>query len=354
MTTRQLHALGQSLWLDNITRQLLDSGTLQRYYTELSVTGLTSNPTIFYQAIHDSPAYDQAILEKSAAPKTLEDLFFDLALDDLRRAAQLFEPTHTATAGMDGWVSLEVSPLFVNHTQATLAQVKHLHQQAHCKNLFLKIPGTQAGLKAIEEAIFLGIAINVTLLFSLAHYLAVYDAYCRGIARRIEVGLDPKVHCVASIFVSRWDKAAAQQLPLELHNKLGIAMCEQIYAASLMNLNSTAWQTLHAAGALPQRLLWASTGTKDPTLEPTYYAEALAAANTINTLPEKTLLALEQKQGTLSPMPTDGVEAKRVLTAIKEAGLDIDALGEQLQVDGAQAFTHSWHELLTLIANKSH
>lgn len=353
MTTKQLHALGQSLWLDNITRQLLDSGTLERYCNELSLTGLTSNPTIFYQAIRDSHAYDQAILKKKKEGKTQEELFFELALEDLRRAAQLFRRAHDASGGIDGWVSLEVSPLLINDAKATIAQVKHLHELADCKNLFIKIPGTQAGVEAIEEAIFAGIAINVTLLFSLEQYISAYEAYCQGIARRIDAGLDPRVHCVASIFVSRWDKATADKLPPELKNKLGIAVSEQIYKSSLAKLNSTTWQTLSDAGALPQRLLWASTGIKDPALAPTYYVDALAAAKTINTMPEKTLLALAQNEADLNPMPEDGVDAERVLTTIKETGLDIQSLGEQLQDEGAQSFKESWQDLLALIANKS-
>lgn len=353
MTTKQLQAQGQRLWLDNITRQLLDEGTLERYCKELSLTGLTSNPTIFYQAIRDSHAYDQAIADKKKTGKSQEALFFELALEDLSRAAQLFRQVHDASGGIDGWVSLEVSPLLINDAKATIAQVKKLHDQANCKNLFIKIPGTKAGVQAIAEAIFLGIAVNVTLLFSLEQYIAVYDAYCQGITRRIAAGLDPKVHSVASIFVSRWDKATADKLPPELHNKLGIAVCEQIYERSLHNLNSSAWQRLSDAGALPQRLLWASTGIKDPTLKPTYYVEALVADNTINTMPEKTLLALEQSHTALTPMPSDGVNAKRVLAAITATGLDIHALGEQLQVEGALSFTESWQNLLTLIESKS-
>lgn len=353
MTTQQLHSLGQSIWLDNITRQLLDSGTLERYSKELSITGLTSNPTIFYQAIHDSHIYDQAILEKKNKTTTQEALFFELALEDLKRAAHFFSPVHNASNGMDGWVSLEVSPLLSHDAKATLKQVKQLHQQANCKNLFIKIPGTTAGIDAIEEAIFAGIPINITLLFSLEQYIAVYEAYCQGITRRIYAGLDPKVHCVASIFVSRWDKATADKLPPELKNKLGIAICQQIYKVSLMQLNSSSWQSLSKAGALPQRLLWASTGVKDPALAPSYYVDALAAPKTINTLPEKTLLALEKNQATVTPMPKDGGDAEPVLAAIKESGLDIQTLGKQLQDEGVQSFNESWQKLLALISSKS-
>ncbi|CAM5366700.1 transaldolase [Eoetvoesiella caeni] len=353
MTTKQLHMLGQSLWLDNITRQLLDSGTLERYCRELSLTGLTSNPTIFYQAMRDSNAYDGTIAQKSKEGKSPEDIFFELALEDLRRAAHIFRPVHDATGGKDGWASLEVSPLLINDAKATISQVAQLHELAGCKNLLIKIPGTTAGAQAIEESIFRGIDVNVTLLFSPEQYTVAFDAYCQGIARRMDAGLDPRVHCVASIFVSRWDKASAQVLPPALKNKLGIAVSEKIYQSHLSKLETTAWQTLSEAGALPQRVLWASTGPKDPALPPTYYVDALAAANTINTMPEKTLLAVEQHDAAPRPMPSDGASADRILAAIQDTGLDVAVMGEQLQEEGAQSFKQSWRDLLALIAEKS-
>jgi transaldolase len=352
MALNQLRALGQSLWLDNITRQLLDDRTLERYCNEFSLTGLTSNPTIFDKAIRNSKTYDSAIRQKAKEGKSGEALFFELALEDLKRAAQLFLPAHAASAGVDGWVSLEVSPLLANDAAATVEQAKRLHQQADCKNLFIKIPGTAAGARAIEESIFAGIPINVTLLFSREQYVTACDAYRQGIARRIDAGLDPRVHCVASIFVSRWDKAVAGKLPPELENRLGTAICGQIYKTSLDRLASPSWQTLAEAGALPQRVLWASTGTKDPSVPLTYYVDALAAADTINTMPEKTLMALARQDAPITPMPKDGVVADRTLAAIERAGVDIAKLGTRLQEEGAEAFKNSWRDLLASIAEK--
>ncbi|UCV16932.1 transaldolase [Quatrionicoccus australiensis] len=350
--SQQLHALGQSLWLDNISRDLLDSGTLQRYCDELSVTGLTSNPSIFEQAIGRGTAYDAAIRQKSAAGKTGEALFFELAIEDLTRAAAIFQPLHAASGGLDGWVSLEVSPLLADDAAATLAEAKRLHAQAACPNLLIKIPGTPAGVKAIEEAIFAGVPVNVTLLFSREQYIAAADAYWRGIQRRIEAGLDPRVVSVASIFISRWDVAVAGQVPANLGNQLGIAIARRIYKAACQRQGYSAWKKFAAAGALPQRLLWASTGTKDPQMRDTLYVEALAAPGTINTLPEKTLLAFADHGELNGVMPEDGGDAEGVLADFALAGIDIAALATRLQRDGALSFVKSWTDLLAAISEK--
>src|SRR5215469_6208577 len=284
--TQLLHNFGQSLWLDNITRDLLNNGTLERYINQLSVTGLTSNPTIFDHAIKNSTAYDAGIRECQNRGKFGEDLFFNLAIEDLVRAADLFRPIHERTNGVDGWVSLEVSPLLVHDTAKTLAAAKDLYQRAGRPNLFIKIPGTKEGLPAIEEAIFAGIPINVTLLFSYNQYLAAADAFMRGIERRIEAGLNPNVASVASIFVSRWDAAIASKVPEALRNKLGINIAMRTYKAYRGLLGSPRWQRVYNAGARPQRLLWASTGTKDPKASDILYIKSLAAPFTVNTMPE--------------------------------------------------------------------
>lgn len=351
--TQQLHDLGQSLWLDNITRGLLSSGTLGRYISELSVTGLTSNPTIFDQAIANADFYNAAIHQKALAGKTGEALFFELALEDLGQAADLFRPIHDATGGIDGWVSLEVSPLLVDDTAGTVQAALQLHGQAQRPNLFIKIPGTRAGIAAIEAAIFAGVPVNVTLLFSREHYLAAAEAYLRGIERRIAAGLDPAVGSVASLFVSRWDVAIRDKVPQELRNQLGIAIAKRTYKAYRELLDSPRWQKLAAAGARPQRLLWASTGTKDPAAPDTLYIEALAAPNTINTMPEKTLLAFAGHAAMQGSLPADGGDAEAVLAAFAKAGVDVDALAATLQREGAQSFARSWNELLGRIASKS-
>lgn len=351
--TRQLHALGQSLWLDNITRDLLNSGTLQRYCNELSVTGLTSNPTIFEQAIRNTTAYDAAIEYSSKAGKTAEALFLELALTDLRQAATLLLPAYEASGGLDGWVSLEVSPLLADDAAGTIAEAKRLHALAQCPNLFIKIPGTAAGVKAIEESIFAGVPVNVTLLFSREHYIAAADAYWRGIQRRLDAGLDAKVNSVASVFVSRLDAATTGRVPPALSNRLGLAIGQRIYKAYRKRLASPAWRKLADAGALPQRLLWASTGTKDPQIKDTYYIEALAAPDTINTMPEKTLLAFADHGAVHGVMPEDGGDAELLLSDFALAGIDIVALASQLQKDGAHAFTRSWFDLLALIDARS-
>lgn len=350
--TQQLHELGQSLWLDNITRTMLDDGTLARYIADFSVTGLTSNPSIFEAAMAEGDAYDDGIKAKSQAGLSGEALFTELALEDLRRAAKLFKPIFDATKQVDGWVSMEVSPLLAADTAGSLEAARQIHDQGNCPNLFVKIPGTPEGVPAIEEAIFAGIPINVTLLFSRDQYLAVAEAYMRGIERRIEAGLDPKVGSVASVFVSRWDVASNKQLPPELHNKLGIAVIQQTYRAYRELLASPRWQKLAAAGAQPQRLLLASTGTKDPAASDTMYISALAAPDTIDTMPEKTLLALADHGQLHGVMPTDGGEAETILAQISKAGVDIDALAVKLQQDGAQAFVKSWHQLLQRLSDK--
>ncbi|MBC7503216.1 MAG: transaldolase [Herminiimonas sp.] len=351
--TTELHALGQSLWLDNITRDLLDSGTLHRYISDYAVTGLTSNPTIFDQAISDTKDYDEAIEQKVKNGKSGEDLFFELAIEDLKRAAALLLPAHAATGGMDGWVSLEVSPLLADDAQATVEAAKRLHASAACANLFIKIPGTPAGLQAIEEAIFAGVPVNVTLLFSREQYAAAADAYWRGIQRRIDGGLDAKVHSVASIFVSRWDKAILKKASPELLNRLGLAIAKRTYKAYCDRLASPEWKKFADAGALTQRLLWASTSTKDPHIPETYYVEHLAAPNTINTMPEQTLKALAAFDGSLTSMQEDGGDAEVVLSEFAKAGFDVDALADQLQVEGAESFTKSWTGLMEMIESKS-
>lgn len=353
MNTIQLHDLGQSLWLDNITRGLLTSGTLGRYIRELSVTGLTSNPTIFDQAIGNADFYDTAIREKALAGKSGEDLFFELALEDLTQAADLFLPVHKATAGVDGWVSLEVSPLLADNTAGTVDAALQLHAKAQRPNLFIKIPGNRAGTAAIEEAIFAGVPVNATLLFSREHYLAAAEAYMRGIERRIADGLDPVVGSVASIFISRWDVAVKDKVPQALRNHLGIAIAKRTYKAYRELLASKRWQTLAVAGAQPQRLLWASTGTKDASAQDTWYIEALAAPDTINTMPEKTLLAFAAHGSVTGVLPTDGGDAEQVLAEFARAGVDDGALAAQLQHEGAQSFAKSWNELIERIASKS-
>jgi transaldolase len=351
--TRQLHDLPQSLWLDNITRDLLDSGTLRRYIDELSITGLTSNPTIFDEAIGGSGLYDAAIRAKARAGLSGETLFGELALEDLRRAADLFRPVFESSGGQDGWVSMEVSPLLLDDAQATVAVAAQIHRDAGRPNLFVKIPGTPAGLAAIEESIFAGIPINVTLLFSSEQYLAAADAYLRGIERRIAAGRDPRVGSVASVFISRWDRAVAATAPAELRNRLGIAIAQRTYRGYRDLLESTRWRDLAAAGARAQRLLWASTGTKDPAASDCLYVEALAAPDTVNTMPEKTVHAAAAHGVFRGVMPRDGGDCEEVLERFAAAGIDVAALGARLQADGGRAFAKSWHELLERIAAKS-
>jgi transaldolase len=351
--TQLLHDLGQSLWLDNITRDLLDSGTLKRYVAELSVTGLTSNPTIFNQAIKGSSAYDGAIRADLAKGKSGEELFFDIALEDITRAADIFRPIWDRTNTVDGWVSLEVSPLLAYDTKSTLAAAKELFARAKRPNLFIKIPGTKEGLPAIEDAIFAGIPINVTLLFSREHYLATAEAYLRGIERRIEKGLDPNVGSVASVFISRWDGAVAGKVAEPLRNRLGIAMAERTYAAARALLSSPRSQRLYNFGARPQRLLWASTGTKDPQASDILYVKALAAPFTVNTMPEGTLKALAGHAELGRIMATDGGDCESVLGEFARAGVDVDALAARLQDEGAKSFVASWNDLMAVIGSKT-
>ena len=351
--TRTLHELGQSLWLDNISRDMLADGTLARYIAEYSVTGLTSNPTIFEKAIGAGTAYDAQIAELARGGRSGEELFFALAVDDLAHAADLFRPSHDRTGGVDGWVSLEVSPLLVDDTRKTIDVAAQLHAQAARPNVFIKIPGTPAGVPAIEESIFAGVPINVTLLFSREQYLAVAAAYLRGIERRIAKGLDPRVESVASIFVSRWDTAVKDKVPPGLQNKLGIAIGRRVYKAYRELLASPHVQKLVAAGAHPQRLLWASTGTKDPAAPDTLYVEALAAPDTIDTMPDKTLLAFADHGRIGAPMPVDGGDAEETIAAIARQGVDVDAIATQLQKDGGASFAKSWDALLAGLRDKT-
>ena len=351
--THALHELGQSLWLDNITRDLLNSGTLQRYIEELSVTGLTSNPTIFDHAITKSTAYDSVIREAGGKGKSSEGIFFDLALEDLTRAAELFRPVYTRTAGVDGWVSLEVSPLLAYDTARTLAAARDLHARAGKPNLYIKIPGTKEGLPAIEEAIFAGVPVNVTLLFSREQYVAAAEAFLRGIERRIAAGLTPDVSSVASIFISRWDVAVAGKAPEPLRNQLGIAIAKRTYVAYRALLDSPRWQRAMNAGMRPQRLLWASTGTKDPKASDLLYVKALASPFTVNTMPEPTLTALADHGEIGGILAADGGDCETVLAEFAKAKIDIDALAVQLQEEGAKSFVKSWNELLEVIASKS-
>ena len=351
--TQLLHNLGQSIWLDNITRDLLVSGTLKHYIDDLSVTGLTSNPTIFDHAIKNSSAYDAAIADLLRSGKSGEELFFELALDDITRAADHFRPLYEQTNGVDGWVSLEVSPLLAHDAASTVREAKDLHARAERQNLFIKIPGTNEGLPAIEEAIFAGIPVNVTLLFSREQYLAAAEAFRRGVERRIDAGLNPTVGSVASVFVSRWDTAVANKAPEPLRNRLGIVVAMRTYAAYRSLLASPRWQRVFNAGARPQRLLWASTGTKDPKASDILYVKALAAPFTVNTMPEGTLKALGEHTELGSILPADGGDCEEVLAQFAKAGIDIDALATQLQDEGAKSFVKSWNELMGVIESKS-
>jgi transaldolase len=351
--TWRLHDLGQSLWLDNITRDLLIGGALKRYIDELSVTGLTSNPTIFDHAIRNSTTYDEAIRRKSQAGRPAEDLFFDLALEDLSRAAELFQLIFERTDRVDGWVSLEVSPLLAHDTASTLAAAKALHDRAGRPNLFIKIPGTREGLRAIEEAIFAGVPVNVTLLFSREQYLAAADAYLRGVERRIAAGLNPSVGSVASLFISRWDVAVAGKVPPTLTNRLGVAIAQRSYKAYHDLLSSARWQRAANEGARPQRLLWASTGTKDPKASDILYVRALAAPFTVDTMPEGTLKAFGDHGEVGDILPADGGDCEAVLASFSKAGIDVDALGDRLQDEGATSFVKSWNDLMSCIESKS-
>ena len=351
--TRILHDLGQSLWLDNITRNMLKAGVLRRYIDELSVTGLTSNPTIFDHAIKNGSDYDSTIKSKLAQGKSGEKLFFELALEDIREAADLFRPVHDRTCGVDGWVSLEVSPLLAHDTKSTIAEAKDLHRLAQRPNVFIKIPGTPEGLPAIEEAIFAGVPINVTLLFSDDQYVAAANAFMRGIERRIEAGLTPDVASVASLFISRWDVAVTGKVPAELNNRLGIAVAKRTYKAYRDLLTSARWMRAYNAGARPQRLLWASTGTKDPKASDVLYVNSLAAPFTVNTMPEGTLKALANRGQVEATLGADGGNSKEELARFAKAKIDVDALSRQLQDEGAKSFVKSWKDLMDVIGSKS-
>jgi transaldolase len=350
--TERLHQLGQSLWLDNITRPMLREGVLESYIRDLSVTGLTSNPSIFEKAISSGDAYDEQIAELRGSGAEGEQLFFELALTDLKRAAKLFEPEHERTDEVDGWVSLEVSPLLADDAEATIAQAAELHSRADC-NIFIKIPVTDAGRRAIEESIFAGVPVNVTLLFSREQYLAAAEAWMRGIERRIEAGLDATIPSVASLFISRWDVAVMDRAPDDLRSQLGIAVAKRTYRAYRELLESDRFLRIANEGARPQRLLWASTGTKDPEASDVLYVEALAAPFTINTMPEKTLLAFDDHGQVGEPLPPDGGDAEEVLARFAEAGIDVDALAAQLQHEGAEAFVKSWKELLETVSSEA-
>jgi len=351
--TQKLHDLGQSLWLDNITRGLLTDGTLRRYIDELSVTGLTSNPSIFDHAIKRSNSYDVAIHQKMKQGKSGEALFFELAIEDLRQAADLFRPIYDRTNGIDGWVSIEVSPTLAYDTAGTIAEVKQLHDRAERPNLFVKIPGTPEGIPAIEECIFAGVPVNVTLLFSREQYLAAAEAYLRGIERRVQAGSNPDVCSLASVFISRWDKATMEKAPVDLRDKLGIAVAKRTYKAYRQLLDSERWLRLANAGARPQRLLWASTGTKDPAALDVLYIKALAAPFTVNTIPDKTLLAFADHGSVDALMAADGGDAEDMITKFAKVGIDYNQLATELQSEGAESFVKDWNELLTSIASKS-
>ncbi len=350
--TQKLHDLGQSLWLDNITRALLSTGTLRRYIGELSVTGLTSNPTIFDHAFKNTRDYDDAIREKLKEGRSGEELFFDLAIEDIAEAADLFRPVHDRTLGVDGWVSLEVSPLLAHDTKTTIAVAKELHARAGRPNVLIKIPGTKEGLPAIEETIFAGVPVNVTLLFSREQYLAAAEAYLRGIERRIDAGLNPGIASVASVFISRWDVAVMGKAPDALRDRLGIAIAKRIFEAYCALLTAPRWMRAYNAGARPQRLLWASTGTKDPKASDILYIKALAAPFTVNTMPDGTLKAFADHGEVGATMPADGGDAEEVLARFAEAGIDADTLAARLQDEGAKSFVTSWNELMGVIASK--
>jgi len=351
--TQKLHDLGQSLWLDNITRDLLQSGTLQHYRDELSVTGLTSNPTIFDHAIKNSNSYDDAIGQKLAEGKLGEELFFELALEDVVSAADLFRAVYDRTSGMDGWVSLEVSPLLAHDTPTTVSEAKDLCARADRPNLFIKIPGTKEGVPAIEEAIFAGVPVNVTLLFSPAQYVAAAEAYLRGIERRIAAGLPADVRSVASVFISRWDAAVMGKVPEPLNDKLGIAIAKSVYKTYKNLLAAPRWHRAFNSGARPQRLLFASTGTKDPKASDVLYIKELAAPFTINTIPEKTLRAFAEHGEVNDLLPSDGGDSEDVLAHFAAVGVGVEALAAKLQDDGAASFVKSWNELLAVIDSKS-
>jgi transaldolase len=351
---QQLHAAGQSLWLDSINRRMLTSGTLARYIEELALTGLTSNPTILGHAMAASADYDDSLKRHLAAGVSQpEDLVYAAALEDLTDAADLFHPVWEATGGTDGYVSLEVPPGLAYDAPASIKMARHLHSQAARPNLLVKIPGTPAGLSAMETLVAKGIGINVTLLFSDAHYLQTADAYLRAMEQRAAAGQSLDVPSVASLFISRWDTAADPLLPVSLHGRVGLAVANKVYASYRALLEGDRWKALTAAGARPQRVLWASTSTKDPTFPDTYYVGRLAAPNTVDTVPEKTLLAFAEHGGPIDLMTPDYAAADACLAGVAAAGVDLDALGESLQRQGAHAFEADWASLLDAIGAKA-
>lgn len=353
LSTRKLHKFGQRIWLDNITRHLLTSGTLKRYISDMSVTGLTTNPTIFEQAISAGSDYDEAIRKLLVYNFTCEGLFFELALEDLTQAAGLFGSIFDASNGVDGWVSLGISPLLANDTLNTVKAAAQLHARAALPNLFITIPGTPAGIAAIEQSIFDGIPINVSLLFSREHYVAAAQAYLRGLERRLEAGLDLRIESVASLFISQWDTAVKEEISPQFHNRLSVAIAMQTYKAYRDLLASERWRKLAAAGARPQRLLWASTGTTDPALPVTLYVDALVTTDTVNTIPEGTLLAYAEHGKLDTPLPADGGFAEVVIEEFRREGVDVEALAARLQSEGVETLVKSWRALLLLISEKS-
>jgi len=350
--TERLHGLGQSLWLDYVSRDLLNGGKLKRYIDEFSVTGLTSNPTIFDQAINNSTAYDAAIRLHSHESSSAEELFFAVALEDISRAAELFRSVHERTNRVDGWVSLELSPLLAHDSVRSVSAARELFRRAGLPNLFIKIPGTKEGLGAIEESIFAGVPVNITLLFSREQYLAAADAYMRGIERRVAAGLNAEVASVASVFISRWDVAVAKRVSPQLRDRLGIAMGKRIYAAVNSVISSDRSRRLYNFGARPQRLLWGSTGTKNPEAPKTLYAASLAAPFTVNTMPEDTLNALAVNSDPIDLLQAHGGDGEEVLAQSTKEGIDVAALAEQLQDEGAKSFINSWNDLIHVIEKK--
>jgi transaldolase len=351
---RQLHEAGQSLWLDSINRAMLGSGDLARYVDQLAVTGLTSNPTILGHAMAASHDYEgslRALLAQGVSGP--QDLVYAAAFEDLGQAANLFRPAWQASGGEDGYVSVEVPPDLAYDAPATVALARHLHAMAGFPNLLVKVPGTPQGLTVLEELVDAGIGVNVTLLFSDTHYLRTAEAYMRALERRLARGEDLAVPSVASVFVSRWDKAADSLLPKPLHGRLGVAMAQKVYSSYQSLLASDRWRDLEAGGARPQRVLWASTSAKDPALPDTYYVEKLASPGTINTMPEKTLIAFAD-HGTVGEMLRDDyASGEETVAEVAAKGVDVDALGESLQRQGARAFSADWSALLDAIAAKA-
>jgi len=350
--TKSLALAGQSVWIDDITRPMLTEGTLARYISEYGVTGLTSNPTIYSKAVAQGHHYDDIILAGARPGRTDEEIFYDLALRDLGEAADLFRDIYLRTDGVDGFVSLEVSPLLSDDAKASVYWATELHRRAARPNLFIKIPGTTAGLVAIEESIFAGIPVNVTLLFSAEQYRSAAEAYLRGIERRIDAGLSTDVPSVASLFVSRWDVAANPGLPPELKNRLGIAVSRKAYALSLELHSSARWRRAMNFGMRPQRLLFGSTSTKDPSASDTLYVSSLVAPYTVDTIPEKTLLAFADHGELGRQCDRDTGEADTILTRVRASGVDVNALAARLQREGTESFDKSWRELLASIQSR--